>query len=200
MPHELCLNKTILLPDWISKFLEESPNSYAAADDRMRFAIELSRQNVIHKTGGPFGAAIFESASGKLVSVGVNIVVQSSASIAHAEIVAMTLAQEALGTFDLGAPNFPAHELITSAQMCSMCFGASCWSGVTRIVYAATRADAEQIAGFDEGPLPTAWEIELAKRGIEIIQSTLRSEAQEVLALYAKSEGTIYNSQRTPLG
>src|SRR5690606_12471313 len=116
----------------------------------------------------PFGAAGFERDSGKLVAVGVNRVVPCRASVAHAEMMAFTLAQEAVGRFDLAAPGLPAHELVTSAQMCAMCYGATLWSGVRRVVYAATASDVEELAGFDEGPLPADWQGQLRARGIDV--------------------------------
>ena len=46
-------------PDWIHETVTFGTR-YDTDEDRMRLAIELARQNVLHSTGGPFGAAIFE--------------------------------------------------------------------------------------------------------------------------------------------
>jgi hypothetical protein len=54
---------SITLPDWVAESVAWE-SSYASDEDRMRLAIELSRQNVLHGTGGPFGAVIFERGSG----------------------------------------------------------------------------------------------------------------------------------------
>ena len=157
----------------------------------MAFAIALSRQNVKQKTGGPFGAAIFERDTGKLVSIGVNQVVALNAAAAHAEVLALTLAQQALGSFTLG--NAKSYDLVTSAQMCAMCCGAVSWSGVRRVFYGATSTDVETIVGFDEGPIHPNWIAELQSRGIEAIGPLLQEEARSVLRLYAENEGIIYN-------
>ena len=44
----------------------------------MSFAIGLAERNIAAGTGGPFGAAIFETGSGRMVAAGVNVVVASS--------------------------------------------------------------------------------------------------------------------------
>ena len=110
----------------------------------MRLAIALSRENVEHDTGGPFGAAIFERDSGRLVAVGMNSVVRLHNCTLHGEMVAFMMAQRRLGSFTLNAPHLPAHELVTSCEPCAMCLGATLWSGVRRVVFGATREDAAQ--------------------------------------------------------
>ena len=122
----------------------------------MRLAVSLARENVRRGTGGPFGAAVFEARTGRLVAAGVSLVVPARWSGAHAEIVALALAQRALGTHDLGGPGMAPHELVTSVEPCAMCLGAVAWSGVRRLVCGAREAEARAI-GFDEGPKPGRW-------------------------------------------
>lgn len=160
----------------------------------MRLAVELAETNARRGTGGPFGAAIFET-SGRLVAVGVNVVVPSACSFAHAEMMAIGIAQQRLGSYDLGGPNLPPHELVTSAEPCAMCLGAISWSGVRRVVCGARASDVREI-GFDEGPRPADWIEELAARGIEVLRDVFRSEARDVLRHYAESGGPIYNARR----
>jgi len=181
------------LPAWVEPFLARQEAAFNSMEARMRLAIELSRQNIEHRTGGPFGAAIFETRSGRLVSVGVNLVEASNCSILHAEMVAIVLAQQAVGSYDLGGEGRPSHELATSTEPCAMCLGAIPWSGVRRVVCGATGEDACAI-GFDEGAKPTDWVGELHKRGIEVVRGILREEAQAVLRLYSELGGTIYNA------
>ena len=158
----------------------------------MRLAIELSRANVAHGTGGPFGAALFRRDSGELVSAGVNLVVPQHCSSAHAEIVALSLAQASLRTHTLAAPGLPPLQLVSSTEPCAMCMGAVCWSGVVELVCGAEDADARSV-GFDEGPKASHWERALEERGIEVITGVLRAEAADVLTGYAKQGGLIYN-------
>ena len=181
----------IALPGWIDELIEPG-RVYAGVEDRMQLAIELARQNILRQTGGPFGAAVFESASGRLVAVGVNLVVPQNNCILHAEVVAYMMAQARLGSWTLAAPGMPEHEIVTSCEPCAMCLGATLWSGVHRLVCGATREDAGEIQ-FDEGPVFPQSYAYLEERGIEIVHHVRRQEAREVLDLYARQSGTIYN-------
>jgi tRNA(Arg) A34 adenosine deaminase TadA len=180
---------TISLPDWTDEFLQSCRPVFAGTEDRMRLAIELSRLNVEHRTGGPFGAALFDNRSGKLISVGVNVVIASHCSIAHAEMVAFALAQQTLKTHDLASKgNF---QLVTSCQPCAMCLGATPWSGVKSLICGARGEDAE-VVGFDEGAKPADWVKQLQNRGIDVMLDILRAEAKSVLDFYKSSAGIIY--------
>ena len=180
---------TIVLPDWVEKFLKSQPIAYRTIEDRMRLAIELSRLNIEYRSGGPFGAAIFDNHSGELISVGINLVVSCRCSTAHAEMVAFALAQQALSTHDLASKG--DFQLATSCQPCAMCLGATPWSGVKSIICGARGKDAEAI-GFDEGAKPADWVKELQNRGIEVKLDILRMEARAVLDNYKSDGGIIY--------
>jgi len=158
----------------------------------MRLAIDVSRMNVDRGDGGPFGAAIFESESGRLVAVGMNSVVRHNNCALHGEMVAFMMAQRRLGSFTLNSPELPAHELYTSCEPCAMCLGATLWSGVRRLVFAAAREDAMRL-NFDEGPVfPDSYRY-LETRGIEIVRNLLRDEARAVIDAYQAKNGKIYN-------
>jgi len=155
----------------------------------MDFAIHLAAQNVKHQTGGPFGAAIFDSKTQQLVAVGMNVVVANHNSTLHAEMLAIQLAQQTLGTFNLKDKG--SFELVTSCEPCAMCFGAIPWSGIQRVVCGATSADAEAI-GFDEGPKHADWVSELKKRGITVARQVQQSQAAQVLQDYQQQQGKVY--------
>jgi tRNA(Arg) A34 adenosine deaminase TadA len=157
----------------------------------MLWVIALARENVVRGSGGPFAAAVFERDGGRLLAVGVNRVLASGQSHAHAELLALALAQRAVGGFDLGAPGLPAHELVSSSEPCAMCWGALPWSGVRSLVCGARAADAEAI-GFDEGEKPVRWATALARRGIRVRRDVCRAEARAVLREYAARGGAIY--------
>jgi tRNA(Arg) A34 adenosine deaminase TadA len=180
---------TVALPDWVAAFLQSQPATYPTIEDRMRLAIELSRLNVEHRTGGPFGAAVFDNQNGKLISVGVNIVIASRCSIAHAEMAAIALTQQALTTHNLASKG--AFQLVSSCRPCAMCLGAIPWSGINSLVCGARSEDAEAV-GFDEGAKPADWPEQLRNRGIETTLDTLRSDAKAVLDVYKSSGGIIY--------
>jgi len=188
-------NRLILeLPAWAQAIVREPKHGFDSVEARMRFAIELSRRNVEEGTGGPFGAAVFTAGAGELVAIGVNLVEPSRCSLAHAEMVALALAQQAVGHYDLSHGG-TACELVTSTEPCAMCLGAIPWSGVRRVTCGARGQDACAI-GFDEGAKPADWIAELRRRGIEVVRDVLRDEAQAVLRQYAEAGGTVYNAQR----
>ena len=180
------------LPAWAEFTVGQQKMPLASRMDRMRFVIRLAMENVERGTGGPFGAAVFEAKTGTLVSVGVNIVTIANCSHSHAEMVALANAQKELENFDLGAPGFPEHELVTSCEPCAMCYGAIPWSGVRQLVCGARCEDAEAI-GYDEGPKPIMWARALEVRGISVAQNVCRKEAVAVLQEYKKRGGIIYN-------
>ena len=131
------------------------------------------------------------------MAAGVNLVLPLHCSLAHAEAVAITAAQQALSTHDLAAPSLPAMELVTSAQPCIQCYGIVWWSGVQRLVIGATKDDVERITGFAEGPLPEDWVGELAHREplapVTVVRDVLRADACAVLRRYVEEGGRVYN-------
>jgi tRNA(Arg) A34 adenosine deaminase TadA len=185
---------TIHLPTWVESYLETAPTIFKSVEDRMRFVLDLSGQNVKRGTGGPFAAAVFEH-DGRLVAVGVNLVVTANCSVFHAEIVALVLAQRVLGRYDLGDGGRLNYDLFATTEPCAMCFGAIPWSGVRRLVCGARDEDAQAI-GFDEGPKMIDWVSVLNERGIAVLRDVLRTDAVAVLRDYAATGGTIYNAGR----
>jgi tRNA(Arg) A34 adenosine deaminase TadA len=186
---------TVSLPGWVENLLLDPGREYPTEEDRMRLVVELSGSNVDHGTGGPFGAGIFDLSTNRLVAPGVNLVVAANLSAAHAEMVAIMIAQQVIGHFDLGGEGLPAYELVTSTEPCAMCFGATPWSSVRRLVCGAREEDARRI-GFDEGPKMPDWVVSLEHRGISVARDVCRDEAAAVLRYYAESSGTIYNARQ----
>jgi len=184
----------IALPGWIDGFvghwLNQRGTSLDTDEHRMQLAIALSAENVRQKTGGPFGAIVVQEETGRLVGVGVNLVTRLQMSAAHAEIVAISLAQRAVETWHLGEHG--AMQLATSCEPCAMCFGAVPWSGVKSMICGARKQDAET-AGFDEGDKPLNWIATLENRGIEVQVDVMRDDAAQVLQEYALGDGDIYN-------
>jgi tRNA(Arg) A34 adenosine deaminase TadA len=179
-------------PVWVRECVDFAA-PLATRDERMRLAIRVARENVERGTGGPFGAAIVERDTGKLVAVGMNSVVRLNNCTLHGEMVAFMMAQQRLQSYTLGAPGMPAHELITSCEPCAMCLGAALWSGVKRVVCGAGRDDASRL-NFEEGPVFPESYAYLEKCGIEIVRNVLRDEARAVLEQYRAKGGKIYNA------
>jgi len=181
----------IALPGWVDAAVDWE-RRYASDEEKVRLTVALARENVERGTGGPFGAAVLEAATGRLVAVGVNSVVRLRNAVLHGEVVAVMLAQQRLGSFTLAAPGMPLHELVTSCDPCAMCLGAILWSGVKRVVCGAAREDATRLR-FDEGPVFHASYAYLAERGIAFTRGVCRDEARAVLELYRGRSGPIYN-------
>ena len=159
----------------------------------MALAIALSLTNV-EQGGGPFAALVFVGS--ELVGAGVNRVLDSGFSIAHAEIVALMRAQRALRErAPARSPLVGPYSLVTTTEPCCQCFGALIWSGIEHLACGATRDDAES-AGFDEGPKPDGWVSELQSRGMSVAQLVLRSQAAAVIADYVARGGIIYGRNR----
>ena len=138
---------------------------------------------------------IFDLHTNSLVAPGVNLVISANCAIAHAKMVAIMIAQRAVGDFDLGGEGQPPHELVTSAEPCGMCLGTTSWSGVRRLVCGFRNEDAHA-TGFDEGSKPPGWTTELERRGISVVRDELRDEAAAVLRRYAEEGGVIYNGRQ----
>lgn len=183
------------LPGWITEYLVQQPETFPTPEARMELVTTLAQLNIQYGTGGPFGAGIFRSDTQQLVAPGVNLVLSSKSSIAHAEIIAIMMTQQAVGSHDLGAMGFPPHELVTSCEPCGMCLGAISWSGVRHVVCGARGSDAEAV-GFDEGPKPADWIIELEQRGITVTRDIGRTSASSVLQRYIQNGGEVYNGRQ----
>lgn len=187
---------TLTLPPWAVDALQKLPPALPTLEERMTAVLHFARLNVAHDTGGPFAAGVFERDNGRPVIIGVNRVVPSHCSSAHAEIMALSLAQQRLGGYDLGAPGLPAYQLVVNWRPCAMCYGAVLWSGVRSLVIAGAGPELEQITGFDEGPIHPEWRQELAKRGIELVEDVLRAEALAAYRDFAAANRLVYNARQ----
>ncbi|WLW50771.1 nucleoside deaminase [Streptomyces sp. YU58] len=190
----------VALPAWIDDELAGTPGVLPDREDRMRLVHRLADRNWREGNGGPFAALVAERESGRIVSVGVNVVLASGVSSAHAEVVALGLAQTALGGWDLGGEGLPAHELVVNWRPCVQCYGATMWSGVRGLVVAGEGPELEEITTFDEGPLGADWAEQFEARGIDVVHDVLRDEALAVFRAYRKAVDTedgvvVYNAR-----
>jgi tRNA(Arg) A34 adenosine deaminase TadA len=108
----------------------------------MRIAIQLAEQNVMQSAGGPFGAVIVKDC--KILAQSANMVIPLNDPTAHAEVSAIRLACQRLGTYDLDGCT-----IYTSCEPCPMCLGAIYWAHIDTIYYGNTKIDADAI-GFDD--------------------------------------------------
>jgi tRNA(Arg) A34 adenosine deaminase TadA len=178
----------LTLPAWVHEFKVQ--RDFSTPEAKVQFAIDLAEANVHAGSGGPFGAAIFDG-NDRLISIGVNRVVPSNSSVAHAEMMAFMTAQQRCNRFRLNAQG-GKFVLATSAQPCCMCYGATVWAGVDQVLIGARASDVEELTEFDEGPLPADWQGELRKRGVDVQTDVLRERAREVFHRYQEAQGARY--------
>ena len=137
----------------------------------MRRAIQLAQNGMDTNTGGPFGCVIVKDNC--IIAEGVNSVTSTNDPTAHAEVVAIRKACEALGSFQLDGCI-----LYTSCEPCPMCLGAIYWARPKMVVYACDKADAATI-GFDDQFIYSELDITPSLRAIPFTQM-LREEALAV--------------------
>lgn len=184
----------LTLPAWVHDAVDTA-RAWPTDAEKVALAIDLSRRNVEHASGGPFGAAVF-GPDDRIVAVGVNRVLPHSCSVAHAEMMAYMLAQQRTRRARLNrdaddAPTGPI-VLATSSQPCCQCYGATIWAGIDRLLIGARAEDVMALTEFDEGPLPADWIGELEKRGIAVTRDVEREAACEVLRMYGEGGGSRY--------
>lgn len=142
----------------------------------MREAIKLSVDGVRSGKGGPFGCVI--ARDGRVVGRGSNQVTSTYDPTAHAEVVAIRQACQALKTFQL-----PGCTLYTSCEPCPMCLSAIYWARIPEVFYGNTRAQAAGI-GFDDDFIYGEIPLPLEKRRISM-KPLLTDEAKGAFAEWA---------------
>ena len=144
----------------------------------MQQAIHLATENVLAGRGGPFGAVVVRD--GTVIATGANQVTASNDPTAHAEVVAIRNACQALGTFQL-----TGCDVYTSCEPCPMCLAALYWSRCRAIFYGNNAAAAAQ-AGFDDSFLYQEVNKPLHQRRIPMEQM-LRDEAHASFEAWGNS-------------
>lgn len=188
---------SVALPEWLVDDLDDlAARPLDTTEQRMSLANELADRNWRAGNGGPFAAIVVDRASGALVSVGVNIVLSSDLSGMHAEMMALSLAQRAVGRWDLGVEGADL-ELVVNWRPCVMCYGATMWSGVRALTIAGEGAEVEQLTGFDEGPMPEDWAGEFGRRGIRVSVGVGHDDAIDVFRAFGASDAVVYNARGT---
>jgi tRNA(Arg) A34 adenosine deaminase TadA len=197
MTHEFATSITAQLPEWLVTELAAHTGPLSTHEERMTLVNTLADRNFREGNGGPFAAIVVDRSTDLVVSVGVNVVLSSGLSAGHAEFMALSLAQERLGRWDLGASEEHDLELVVNWRPCIMCYGSLIWSGVKHLVIPGDGPELERLTGFDEGPTPGDWRGELEARGISVTTGVLRDEAIAVFAAYGESNSIVYNARNT---
>ncbi|ALM08501.1 guanine deaminase [Sediminicola sp. YIK13] len=150
----------------------------------MRRAIALSAEGMNANAGGPFGAVIVKN--DEIIAEGYNRVTSTNDPTAHAEVVAIRLACEKLGTFQLDDCT-----IYTSCEPCPMCLGAIYWARPKQVFFACDREDAAAIK-FDDQFIYDELKKDMGDREIKFV-SLLRKEGVKVFEQWAhKTNKTAY--------
>jgi len=121
--------------------------------------------------GPPFGAVIVRD--GQLIAEGHNNSFVTKDPTAHAEIVAIRRACEAVNSHSL-----ERCVIYSSSEPCPMCLGAIYWSGITKVHY-ANSCVAAAAAGFDDTRLYRELALPVEDRALPMVQQ-LADEAKAV--------------------
>ncbi len=116
----------------------------------------------------PVGCVIVND--NEIISRSSNMVELLNDSTAHAELIAITSAQNSLNS-----KNLDNCILYTTLEPCLMCYGAIYWSKIKTIVYAAS----DKKRGFSQHSLET-------DRKINIIKGVMEKESKELLDSFFK--------------
>lgn len=135
-------------------------------------AIDLSK-----KAYYPYGAIIVKD--GKIIGRSDKEVPVSKTGFSHAELRAIEDAMEHLGGH-LCAEGGKGCVIYSSCEPCAMCMGAILYTGIERLVYAATLEDSKE---YVNEILAKAEDVQniCKNRNIEIIKELHRNKAVEVL-------------------
>lgn len=163
----------------MTKLLVMSPNP-----EFMREAIRLSRTGMQAGQGGPFGAVVVKD--DEIIARGNNQVTTALDPTAHAEVVAIRAAAQALRNFSLAGC-----DIYTSCEPCPMCLAAIYWARLDRVFYANDRVDAAG-AGFDDDHIYREFTLPIDQRAVPIT-ALLREEALPVFSEWnALAEKVLY--------
>ena len=157
------------LPRWVESALDEAEKIYPTIEEQMQVVVKLAGLNIEHQTGGPFGAGIFESKSGRLISVGVNLVESNDCSIAHAEMIAIQQAAQAIGDWRLDGCT-----LYVTLEPCSMCYSLIRLSRLETLVFGA----ASPRFGYQLDNVATS---SVYKNDVRVVSGVCAVEAQFLL-------------------
>ena len=147
----------------------------------LELAIRTAGRNM-EEGGGPFGAVIVRE--GSVIASAGNRVVPGHDPTAHAEVMAIRMAAESLGTHDLGDCTIYA-----SCEPCPMCLGAIYWAGIRRIIYASDRYRAAA-AGFSDNHIYEELALGTGERSIEMIRG-LKEAGDRILERWEESPDKI---------
>jgi len=146
-------------------------------DNFLKQAVELSKKSVAFG-GYPAGALIVQN--NKIISTGLSDGKQTCDGTSHAETAAIREASKKLNT-----RNLTDVVLYTSLEPCVMCFSASFWAYIPKIVFACSRSSVSR--DYYEGDHNIFELNKTCRRQIELIHlAELENEALDIIRDWEK--------------
>jgi tRNA(Arg) A34 adenosine deaminase TadA len=171
-----------IYPQWLLDLVAPA-QVYPSDADIMRRAIELTLAALQRGQGGPFGA-IIATEQGEIVAVAHNEVQQGLDVTAHAEIVVIRRAAQALKRLALDAAHGTHLRLFTTCEPCAMCVGAIFWARLPTVIAATRKEDAQSAGMRQEFALSTA--AFFAQEQMTYRPDFLRQEALEIFRVFGR--------------
>ncbi|MGZ5049695.1 MAG: nucleoside deaminase [Methylobacter sp.] len=147
-------------------------------------AVDLAAENAQLGQGGPYGALIVKD--NRVIAASGNKVTTSLDPTAHAEVMAIRLACQALNDFQLHGCI-----LYSSCEPCPMCLGAIYWARLEKVYFACSRHDAAA-ANFDDSFIYDEISVLPHQRRIAMLHLTLPDAAKPFEIWAEKSDKVLY--------
>ncbi len=112
--------------------------------DPIQRTIELATQNV-ERGAKPFSCVVVSTETGEFLAESPNLVEQTNDPTAHAEVAAIRIACQRLGT-----PSLEGYQVYVMAHPCPMCLGALYYASPDRVAYVVTREEEGQYYTDDQ--------------------------------------------------
>ena len=145
----------------------------------MDAAIQDTKNHIKDNEGGPFGACIVRD--NEIISVGHNTVLKDHDATCHAEVNAIKLASQKLGTHDLSDC-----VIYATTEPCPMCFSAIHWANIKQIIF-GTRIHDVKVLGFRELSIENQTMKKLGHSDVAITEDFQRDECLELINFWQKN-------------
>ena len=145
-------------------------------NDSMRRALDLARRAAEHGDV-PVGAVVVDG-EGRVVAAAENRREVDGDPTAHAELLALRLASDAVGNWRL-----TGHTLVVTLEPCPMCAMAAVWARVDRVVYGAADLKAGGVWSLYNIP-----QDERLNHRCEVIRGVIEAECSALLSEFFKAQ------------
>lgn len=150
----------------------------------MQQASQCAKKGVKENKGGPFGACIVKD--GQIISLAHNTVPSTNDPTAHAEVNAIRLACQKLGSYHL-----QGCILYTTCSPCPMCLAATYWARIDQLIAGVENHTASEF-GFDDSKIFHEVRCEPMARQVNYKVGVCEQEIREVFQLWKDLNRTLY--------